>query len=258
MATRRRTISKKIRFEVFKRDSFTCQYCGASAPEAILQVDHIDPISKGGEDEMVNYITACQACNSGKSNRELSDNTILQKQKAQLDELNQRREQLEMMMKWRSGLKAISDIEVEQAAEVFRNGTGGFVLNDRGLKDLRALIKKYGIAKVLDAMEQALEKYLETDPETGAYTHESVNKAWTKSQGFLAIAALPENERRLHYVKGILRNRLSYVPYDLFRILKDALAAGVPVDDMQDEAKHAKNWTAFSIWLRDAMEILNG
>jgi len=34
--TERKTISKKIRFEVFKRDSFTCQYCGKSAPEIIL------------------------------------------------------------------------------------------------------------------------------------------------------------------------------------------------------------------------------
>ena len=48
MATKRKTISKKTRFEVFKRDSFKCQYCGASAPEAILVVDHIDPFSKGG------------------------------------------------------------------------------------------------------------------------------------------------------------------------------------------------------------------
>ena len=80
MATKRKTISKKTRFEVFKRDSFKCQYCGASAPEAILVVDHIDPFSKGGADEMVNYITACQSCNAGKSDRVLSDTTTLQKQ----------------------------------------------------------------------------------------------------------------------------------------------------------------------------------
>ena len=54
---------------MFERDSFKCQYCGASAPEAILVVDHIDPFSKGGADEMVNYITACQSCNAGKNAR---------------------------------------------------------------------------------------------------------------------------------------------------------------------------------------------
>ncbi len=36
----RKSISKKIRFEIFKRDAFSCQYCGKSAPDVIL---HIDP-----------------------------------------------------------------------------------------------------------------------------------------------------------------------------------------------------------------------
>jgi 5-methylcytosine-specific restriction endonuclease McrA len=39
-------ISRKIRFEIFKRDSFKCQYCGRSAPEIVLNVDHINPVSK--------------------------------------------------------------------------------------------------------------------------------------------------------------------------------------------------------------------
>ena len=44
----RKSISKKIRFEVYKRDKFTCQYCGRKATDVILNVDHIEPISKGG------------------------------------------------------------------------------------------------------------------------------------------------------------------------------------------------------------------
>ena len=41
---KRKGISKKTRFDVFKRDSFTCQYCGKSAPDVVLQVDHINPV----------------------------------------------------------------------------------------------------------------------------------------------------------------------------------------------------------------------
>jgi len=48
----RTTIPKSIRFEVFKRDYFKCKYCGASAPEVLLQVDHIEAVSKGGTDDM--------------------------------------------------------------------------------------------------------------------------------------------------------------------------------------------------------------
>jgi 5-methylcytosine-specific restriction endonuclease McrA len=43
---KRKSISKKIRFEVFKRDSFTCQYCGSKSPDVTLVIDHIMPVAK--------------------------------------------------------------------------------------------------------------------------------------------------------------------------------------------------------------------
>ncbi|WP_241168399.1 HNH endonuclease [Escherichia coli] len=100
-------ITKKIRFEVFKRDGFKCQYCGSSAPDVILHVDHINPVSKGGDNDMMNLITSCDSCNGGKSDKLLSDNSIMEKQRQQLQELNTKREQLEMMIKWRDGLKSL-------------------------------------------------------------------------------------------------------------------------------------------------------
>ena len=84
MTTERKPLSKKIRFEVFKRDSFTCQYCGQQAPDVVLHVDHIDPVALGGGNEMINLITSCAGCNGGKSATPLDDNTVLAKQRAQL------------------------------------------------------------------------------------------------------------------------------------------------------------------------------
>ena len=97
----RKSLSKKTRFEVFKRDSFTCQYCGKSAPTVLLEIDHIKPVSKNGDDDITNLITSCFDCNRGKSDRELSDDAVILKRKNQLDELQERREQIEMMMDWR-------------------------------------------------------------------------------------------------------------------------------------------------------------
>ena len=68
----RRPMSKKLRFEVFKRDGFVCQYCGAAPPGAVLEIDHIDPVSSGGGDEEGNLVTACFDCNRGKAARDLS------------------------------------------------------------------------------------------------------------------------------------------------------------------------------------------
>lgn len=248
MATKRKSLSKKTRFEVFKRDSFKCQYCGASAPEAILVVDHIDPISKDGADEITNYITACQPCNAGKSDRKLDDSTAVQKQKAQLDELNQRREQLEMMLQWRSGLKDIKAQEVDAACEAWAEGAPGWHLNDTGRASMERYVKKHGLSKVLDAIEEARIAYIKPD-ENGSISKESVDLALHKVGGFLRMGALPADERRLYYIKGILRNRMGYIPFDVMSHLGGALARGVPVEAMEDESKHARSWSAFRTWL---------
>jgi 5-methylcytosine-specific restriction endonuclease McrA len=66
-----RTISLALRFEVFRRDSFTCQYCGQRAPEVTLHVDHAMPHAAGGRKVPENLVTACSDCNLGKDARRL-------------------------------------------------------------------------------------------------------------------------------------------------------------------------------------------
>lgn len=60
-------VSRRLRFEILKRDNHTCRYCGASAPDVKLTVDHVVPTTLGGNDEPTNLVAACQPCNAGKS-----------------------------------------------------------------------------------------------------------------------------------------------------------------------------------------------
>lgn len=60
-------ISKRMRWRVLQRDNYTCRYCGAFAPLAVLVLDHVTPKAAGGLDVMENLVTACDICNSGKS-----------------------------------------------------------------------------------------------------------------------------------------------------------------------------------------------
>ncbi len=60
-------LSVRTRFEVFKRDDFTCRYCARKTPEVVLQVDHVVPVCDGGTDDPINLVTACWECNSGKA-----------------------------------------------------------------------------------------------------------------------------------------------------------------------------------------------
>ena len=71
LAKKRSSLSKRTRFTIFERDSFTCQYCGNRPPDVTLQLDHIHPFSEGGEDTEENLTTSCMDCNAGKSNRVL-------------------------------------------------------------------------------------------------------------------------------------------------------------------------------------------
>ena len=61
------------RLNVFKRDSFTCQYCGA---EDDLSLDHVVPRSKGGLTNWKNLVTACKQCNSLKGDDLTSETSL--------------------------------------------------------------------------------------------------------------------------------------------------------------------------------------
>lgn len=60
-------VSKRTRFEVLRRDNHTCRYCGQSAPDVKLTVDHVLPVALGGHDDPTNLVAACKDCNAGKS-----------------------------------------------------------------------------------------------------------------------------------------------------------------------------------------------
>lgn len=89
---KRKPIRKGVRFEVFKRDGFTCQYCGAHPPGVLLHVDHIVAVAEGGGNDMDNLVTACQPCNIGKGAKDLK--LVPQSLKDKASEVAEREEQL--------------------------------------------------------------------------------------------------------------------------------------------------------------------
>jgi len=64
---KRKAVSTRTRFEIFKRDSFKCQYCGRGTPSVVLEIDHIISVKEGGDNDIQNLITSCFECNRGKS-----------------------------------------------------------------------------------------------------------------------------------------------------------------------------------------------
>lgn len=60
-------VSKRLRYEILRRDGFRCRYCGATPEERELRVDHVIPEALGGPTEPSNLAASCDPCNNGKS-----------------------------------------------------------------------------------------------------------------------------------------------------------------------------------------------
>lgn len=149
----RKQISKKVRFEVFKRDSFICQYCGAHPPQEILHVDHINPVANGGDNHIDNLITSCQSCNLGKGARLLTSVTKSLKQKAAEIE-----EQEKQLLGYQSVLQAKKD-RIEQEAWIIADelypGSSADGIKRDWFSSIKMFIEKIGFHSVMDAAETA-------------------------------------------------------------------------------------------------------
>lgn len=150
-------MKKKTRFEVFKRDLFTCQYCGNKPPSVILEVDHIIPKSKGGSDDIDNLVCSCFDCNRGKSNVELnlipktlSDKLNIEKEKSsQLSEYNKFIKSKERnLSKW-----------IEDVNKIYNYHFPNKILSDKFKNtSVRKFVKTIGVNDVKDAMDLACTK----------------------------------------------------------------------------------------------------
>ena len=151
--TKRKSISKKARFEVFKRDGFTCQYCGAHPPAVILHLDHIHPVAQGGGNEDDNLVTACESCNQGKSDSSLSDIPQSLQEKAAL--IIEKEEQIKGYKRVMTAKRQRLEDECDEVVDVYERFRDGFTLNDKARVTVRTFIEKLGVHDVIGAMERA-------------------------------------------------------------------------------------------------------
>lgn len=148
----RKAVSKRTRFEVFKRDSFKCVYCGNHPPAVLLHIDHVIAVAEGGTNDEENLVTACDGCNLGKGAVPLTSiPTSLADKQAELVE---REEQLAV---YEAALRARRErVESEQwlVVEILEyEGTDSYP-RDR-LMSVRRFIEKLGFESVRDAAEIA-------------------------------------------------------------------------------------------------------
>lgn len=239
MANKRKSISKKTRFEVFKRDNFTCQYCGRTAPDVVLEVDHINPVKEGGDNNIMNLITSCFDCNRGKGKRKLSEQEEIKKQVEQLKEINQRREQLQMLLEWKKELENFDNEQVDKIEEILHERTKNY-FSDYGRQSCKRQIKEYGFEEVYECAIISMNQYYdETDPESVKKVFDAIGKICYTRRRQKSNPLL----YKINYLCKIGRSRLSY--FDNVKIRK-FLNDNFELDDFENLKEifcDVRNWT---------------
>lgn len=244
--TKRKGISKRVRFEVFKRDAFTCQYCGKSAPDVILHLDHIKPVSKGGNNGILNLVTSCQSCNSGKSDVELSDDSAVKKQQKQLVDMAEKHEQIKLMVEWRESIQNSEDLFVDSVSDLISNLLIDKSPNDHGRMLIRKAIKKSSYQEVFDSVNKAYSQSESID---------DFSSKWAKAISY-AGKKQDELSRSINYAKGILRNRFSYINQS--RFYSEVKSIGVTAEHSDLIIEIAKSCSSPSSFYSDVEDQING
>lgn len=154
LAFMRKQIGKKLRFDVFKRDGFICQYCGEHPPSVILHVDHIHAVVDGGTNDVDNLITACEGCNLGKGATPLSNIPESLKDKAL--KIAESEAQIKGYQSIISKKRDRIEDEAWDVARIFIPDTDTFRKDD--FRTIKNFIEKLGFDDVREAADIATSK----------------------------------------------------------------------------------------------------
>lgn len=151
----RKSLSKRLRFEVFKRDGFTCVYCGATPLQGPLHIDHVEPVASGGTSEPHNLVTACDNCNSGKGAVPLDKKSL----KSRLTGPD--KDQRDQILEYLAEQKRIGEAK-NQACKFFAKtweGIVGPMSQDFYDHNVKSLLQEWPIEALHEAMEITARKY---------------------------------------------------------------------------------------------------
>lgn len=156
IVAKRKGISASKRFEIFKRDGFSCQYCGSTPPGVLLQVDHIVAVAEGGGNDDDNLTTACAGCNSGKGARSLK--SVPQALKDRAEEISEREKQLRGYHNILEGRRQRIEDETWDVVAAL-SGKPMNTFDRRDLMSIRKFLEKLPFHDVLDSAESALARF---------------------------------------------------------------------------------------------------
>lgn len=175
-----------IRFEIFKRDNFTCQYCGRKTPEAILELDHIIPKCKGGKNDIQNYITSCFECNRGKAGSPLDKIKTRPELKAEMYLLAEKELQLKEYYNLREEIDKRIQSEMEFLGNQFFESSQ-YVFAPKLARSIKYFLNIFTKYEISEAIDIAIAKFPSSFP--------SSNDGWDRFRYLCGILHRKKREK---------------------------------------------------------------
>jgi hypothetical protein len=177
-------------------------------------------VSKGGKNDILNLITSCYDCNRGKGKHLLKDNETLKKQKEQLNQLQKKREQIEMLVQWKNELYDVENYFANNIAAMYRRNTFN-TLSIKAISIIKKAIDKTAYETVFDTFNYIMSENNNYDKMDG----EDLAKLILKTSTFNKHLKDNPYMKDVFYLRKILINRFKINKKDFktLTLLKDRL-----------------------------------
>ncbi|MBN1406916.1 MAG: hypothetical protein JW956_03965 [Calditrichaceae bacterium] len=247
---------KRIKYEIFEKDSFKCQSCGMGAPVVTLQLIRIqDTLQNDKWLDTAFLSTSCKICEKKKSG---ADEKNMQNVFMSIDELEERLQQLKMLINWRKGMLNIRKQQLNKIIIYWEHKIAGFETSNAQKKYLAAYISKYSCDEIQSAMDMAIDKFIKYDDD-GNLDQSSILTAFSKipeiCQTKTEIINAHESDG-LQRIHNQLKQTINgfFDPNRASQWLNYARSWEVPIDDLFKMASSVKSWTEFSIQVDKMVE----
>lgn len=141
--------SKRLRFEILKRDGYQCVYCGKNPTQCPLEVDHVVPEAEGGTDDPENLVTACQDCNRGKSDVPLDQKRYAARRSA--SQVRDHAEQVRAYLEAQRELVSARELALDEVMAYWESHLAEPHYSVRGI--VRHAMQDFDIQEILEAID---------------------------------------------------------------------------------------------------------
>lgn len=235
---KRKWINQKLRFEVFKRDDFKCQYCWRWIPDGIkLQVDHIIPVAEWGQNEIENLRTSCFDCNIWKWKRLLKNKQSNRDLKKEIKEL---KEQQKILQEYYKYIEIKQKIKQQQTPVALIEKIFDISVNSNIKSAINSIYKKYWEEILIESFNVIME--LDKEKQTPWYL------TWIAKN--LNYKNLYNNfNERLSFYNELIK------PLDKYNVLYKHTIENYEFVKKYFENYYLENDEWYEIWLLDFNEI---